>query len=165
MGVTKTLKLNNINKIQAISIDLDELKCIKCGKNNASNSVFCNFCGGELELSDNFFKLSPTLTSSLKKKVLYNFLALITLAVIIINLKFSVFFFNLSSGTLSMEFIISNILLFSITLAAVFMTQISILFFTIQCSSIFNMEYNFDLSLLGGAFTAIPIYYAVAYFF
>ena len=32
MGVTKTLKLHNINKIQSISIDLDELKCVKCGK-------------------------------------------------------------------------------------------------------------------------------------
>ncbi len=165
MGVTKTLKLKNLNTIPSINIDLDELKCIKCGKNNTSNSVFCNFCGGELELSDNFFQLSPTLTSSLKKKVIYNFLALITLAVIIINLKFSVFFFNLSSGTLSMEYILSNIFLFSITLAAVFMIQISILFFTIQYSSIFNMEYNFDLSLIGGALASIPIYYAVAYFF
>lgn len=165
MGVTKTLKLkNNINTIKHISIDLDldDLRCTKCGKNNPSNTVFCTFCGGELELADNFFQISPTLMKSLKKKVMHNFLTLITLAVIIMNLKFAVFFFNLTSGTLSFSYIMSNILMFAVTLAGVFMIQLAILFFTIQLSSIFNMEYNFDLSLIGGALFSIPLYYIIS---
>jgi hypothetical protein len=152
MGVGKTLKVPR--KINPYSLGINSLYCTKCGRENPENSVFCQYCGGELEMRENYFHISHSLKKKLKKIFLYDLLFFLTLFAIFSNLTLGVYFLNLRSLTSTANFVdLWGIIKDGLrALVIIFTFQGLTIFVVIQKSSIYLLESNAKKALLVSGF-------------